>query len=599
MKQTIFLTVFLCFNSLLPLPIKAEQRWNVGDVEFRGNQAISDEELLANMNTTPPRFLLREEYSFSKLDRDINNIELVYKTRGYPFVTVSIYDIERDTATMSVNITLNIDEGPLVLIDSVIIKNSDVLSLPEVYSIISLRPQMPLDTLGVYNDARTIRDSLRAKGYLQARVESRQTIDKQDTTAIITHTISEGPIIIVDEIFITGLKRVDTNVVRRELTFKKGTVLTSSEIIESIRRTYSTALFNVIRIIPDTSLNRPDLCTAVVAVTVDIREAPFASAQAGFGYDTEEKFHSSLIASYRNIIGRGHRLSLLGRASQRIRNVQLTYSWPWFMSYPVWADFSVYAERRREEEFSGDFEGGIIAFRTQVTPNLMYNFWTRIERTEWTVEPPPDQLFPLMPISPNHVIAAALTYDTRYELINPGFSSLTFIQAEVAGLSGFGNQYVKLQFDIRCYYPIAERLTFSSALLTGYAFPYGDNVTVPPRERFRAGETPIRDVRGYLLEEVTPLDDDEFLRGGNFIVILNLAEIEYSVTQGLSAAVFVDAGNVWSSVDDFSMETLRWSAGAGLRVALPIGLTRLDFAVPFFPEIIFPGRFHLSLGLPF
>lgn len=592
-----FVLIAIAFSAF---SLYCDERWDVGNVDFRGNEAISQRELIANMGTTPPRFLFRQKFDFNRLDHDISTLKKLYKSRGYPFIAITIYTLERDTATMTVNITLTIAEGPLVMVDSLIIEGADFFDRQQIHSFLSVVPQTPLDSPGVHEDGRAIRDSIRAKGYLQAAVKSRHSLDRKARTATITHTITEGPLVFTGEITLNGYHRVLPEVIRREVTIETDSILSSSKIRETLRQIYSTALFQTVHITPDTSRQTAQRCSVKVNVTIHIKESPFSSAQAGFGYDTGERFYVSLVAAYRNLLRRGHRVSLLGRASSRLRNVQLTYSWPWLFSIPVWADFSLYAERRAEPDFEGDFEGALAAFRGDATSNFMYSIWTRIERTQWTVQPPPEQLFPLLPISANHVIAAALTFDTREERIPPPLSTLFFIQTEIAGLTGFGNQYIRLQFDSRFFLPVRDqRFTLSCAFFTGYAFAYGADISVPPRERFRTGENALRDVRGYVLDEVTPLEEGQFLRGGDFAVVINVAEAGYSITQGFQAALFIDAGNVWSSIGEFNLGTINWSVGIGVRVALPIGITRLDLGVPFYPQVLLPGRFHLALGFPF
>ena len=63
---------------------------------------------------------------------------------------------------------------------------------------------------------------------------------------------------------------------------------------------------------------------------------------------------------------------------------------------------------------------------------------------------------------------------------------------------------------------------------------------------------------------------------------------------------FVDAGNVFESVADFTLLRLRTSAGVGLRIESPIGLVRLDYGLALQRAEGEPrGRFFFSLGQVF
>jgi translocation and assembly module TamA len=48
---------------------------------------------------------------------------------------------------------------------------------------------------------------------------------------------------------------------------------------------------------------------------------------------------------------------------------------------------------------------------------------------------------------------------------------------------------------------------------------------------------------------------------------------------GLGAALFYDSGQVYRSLSDFDLN-LQHSVGVGARYDSPVGLLRLDFAVP-------------------
>ena len=44
-------------------------------------------------------------------------------------------------------------------------------------------------------------------------------------------------------------------------------------------------------------------------------------------------------------------------------------------------------------------------------------------------------------------------------------------------------------------------------------------------------------------------------------------------------AVFLDAGNVWSTPESFRIRDLRFSPGVGLRLNTPIGVGRIDLGM--------------------
>ena len=123
----------------------------------------------------------------------------------------------------------------------------------------------------------------------------------------------------------------------------------------------------------------------------------------------------------------------------------------------------------------------------------------------------------------------------------------------------------------------------------------GQSVGVSERF-FSGGGTTIR---GFDQNTLGPQDFSGQPAGGNAVLILN-NEFRFPVYGFLDGVTFVDAGNVYRHIEDFSLSDLRTSAGAGLRIRTPYALIRLDYGVNLRPrpgEI--RGKFFFSIGQAF
>jgi len=69
-------------------------------------------------------------------------------------------------------------------------------------------------------------------------------------------------------------------------------------------------------------------------------------------------------------------------------------------------------------------------------------------------------------------------------------------------------------------------------------------------------------------------------------VAVEAPEFRFPVFSDLMAGVFVDAGNLYFSAEDFQPLALRWNFGAGIRYQTGVGAIALDIGLhPFFrPE---------------
>jgi outer membrane protein insertion porin family len=140
-------------------------------------------------------------------------------------------------------------------------------------------------------------------------------------------------------------------------------------------------------------------------------------------------------------------------------------------------------------------------------------------------------------------------------------------------------------------------------LRSGIISSYGDSDRVPIYERFFAGGTYT--VRGYKERDVGPKDVSGDAVGGGSLAVGN-AELVFSIVENLKGALFIDAGNVWSSPDSSpkggtATRGIKVGCGLGVRVKTPIGPVKLDYGFPVNPDDGQDdgGRFHFSMSRSF
>ena len=108
------------------------------------------------------------------------------------------------------------------------------------------------------------------------------------------------------------------------------------------------------------------------------------------------------------------------------------------------------------------------------------------------------------------------------------------------------------------------------AIRAGRAWVIGESV-LPAGERFYLGGASTN--RGFEHQKCGPQSSDDHPLGGESYILGNI-EARFHLAGNMKGAVFLDAGNVFSSTPEAPY--LRPSAGIGLRYSTPIGPIRCD-----------------------
>ena len=202
--------------------------------------------------------------------------------------------------------------------------------------------------------------------------------------------------------------------------------------------------------------------------------------------------------------------------------------------------------------------------------------------------------------------------ENRYNLFNVAFA-----------------QYLKIDADYACSIPLNKNNTLAMRGAVGLVLPYGNNTIVPYEKRYFAGGA--NSVRGWSVRELGPgsfKGEDgkiDFINHtGNLKLLFNLELRSYLIWK-LSGALFVDAGNIWTTRNyaaqpggQFQLDTfykqIAASYGCGFRFNFDYFILRFDMAMkaispyynsekehyPFLsPHLKRDFTFHFAVGLPF
>ncbi len=154
---------------------------------------------------------------------------------------------------------------------------------------------------------------------------------------------------------------------------------------------------------------------------------------------------------------------------------------------------------------------------------------------------------------------------------------------------GAPTRFLQLKTRLRTMHPVGERDRLLLRIEVGTTFASNADL-LPSSQRFFAGGD--ASVRGYRYNELGTVDANGNVVGGKHL-LTGSAEYEHWFNERWGAAVFVDAGNAFRDFGD----SVRKSAGVGLRWGLPFAVVALDVAQPIADPNDSSIRFHLTLGV--
>jgi outer membrane protein assembly factor BamA len=311
---------------------------------------------------------------------------------------------------------------------------------------------------------------------------------------------------------------------------------------------------------------------------VDITDeiAPLAEQGRLFGAGFSANLDRYGLAGFAGTAGIGMRLN----RDQRIYRAFLTL--PSFLSRAVTS--RLFASRSRDL-IEGEEILSVVTDRTaftaeqriQVRPTLEIGYGFDFERNH-TFDPDanPDDPFGFDLVVQAARLTGTLVFDTRTDPFAPARGLFHSSAVEYAPERlGSDVRFVKYSLQQFLFAPVGRRIVSASAVRLGIGTGFGQRLLVT--ERFVAGGG--HTVRGYANDSIGGFDVLGDPMRGDAVIVLN-QEMRFPVFRWFGGAVFVDAGEVFERPAEMSLRLLDVGTGAGLRLATPVGLFRVDLATP-------------------
>jgi len=548
---------------------------------------------------------LREKDYFNpdKVESDVETIKEFYYALGYLDIEVleSKYEYSDDKKRATLQFVIN--EGSQRLIRSITFTGNKVFTDIELYGIVKIKPLAPYNELDISDSRFAIINKYKQKGYLDAEVRINR--NERNDRYLINFQIDEGEQYYFGDTIIRGNVRVKTAVISRQLVNTEGEPFNAVLLRTNTQRLYKLGLFsNIDQKIVDDNENRKD-------VLLDVKESNAGAFEFGVGYGDYEKYRGFFDISYRNFFGMNRQGKFRTELTTLSEKYILSGFEPWLFKMPdaygpVAMNINFIKERRTEK----NIDTGDVRYKVKKYSSVA-NWWTNLsERVKGditysfsivdTYDVQPDVV--LTPDDTGTVaiskIGPGILYDSRDNPFNPSRGILTGISFEVASSYILSQtDFVKSEFGISYFYPLAKRLVVALSFRGGLADGYGNTKELPLVERFVLGGR--NTVRGYSQDSLGPKGANGTPIGGNARLMNNI-EFRFDIGWDIGVVLFMDAGNVWLDVNKVDLSDYKYTTGIGLRYMTPVGPLRLDYGHKLNREAgESSGEIHFSIGHAF
>ena len=617
------------------------------NVDIEGNKYFDRDVINERMQLQPADILNRHGlFSESLVRRDSAAIEGLYIANGFQKVKVtSQVNDDYQGVLGRMRVLMHVEEGPQTRVGSLSIVGAKAISEERIRDVITAVEGQPYSSFNIAGDRDAVLNYYFNRGFPDAGMEvTAEPAPGDPSRMTVTYTITEGRQIFVNRVMVSGLEHTQPQVVNREIQLHPGDPLSESDLLDSQRRLYNLGIFNEVAV----AVQNPQGDAQEKNVLLQVQEAKRYTFSYGGGIEVQTGSVNG-VSQKQCMLTRGCRLSPQGRTGfsprvslditrlnfrgrnqtvvfkSRLGRLQqralLSYEQPrWLNNDNLTLTITGFFDKSQDVlTFSSKrLEGSIQARQTlSKAATVLYRFSYRRVKSDLQLIDPALQLLS----APVRVGLPSLTYirDTRD---NPTDSRKgtynTMDVGTAAGIFGSESNFSRLLVQNSTYYTFGKKKwVLARSIRFGFEEPFGKSTGIPLPERFFSGGGNSH--RGFSVNQAGPRDPGTgFPVGGDSLLINNIELRSPPIPlpllgENLSAAIFHDAGNVFTSSGDALSNLFRFSQkspancrsplatvkcdlnymqnaiGAGLRYKTPIGPVRIDLGYNLNPPT-FPIR---------
>lgn len=578
---------------------------SIGRITLVGNNIYSDDRLKSKMQMAEG-----DAYSKPKFQADIETLKSYYMDRGYAEFEVRSSQVSISADKTQVFTTINITEGPQYTIAEIHLSGELILPEEEVYKLLNFKVKDVFSRSAVVEAVNGIRDRLSEEGYAFAEITPETVLDKETQTIVVNFKFEPKNRVYIRRVVLEGNTRTRDHVIRREMRQLESSPYSLKQVRQSKSRLNRLGFFK------SAEVETKRVSADEVDLVVKVEEQPTGSFTAGVGYSQLDGVSFNLGVAERNFIGSGNKLdlSLATSASRKTADIGITN--PYFTDDGVSLGGGFYLSEINADELDiADYTTNNMGIRASLGYPLSeydsLSYGVKLDSQELVCSDGfiacNDHIDLYGKDTTSAIFSMGWNYNSTNSFYFPskGQKARLSMETVIPGTSDVS--YYKIYADETWYYPLTKNLSLKLKGALAYGDGFGELTDLPFYQRFYAGG--IGSVRGFEPNSLggnydLATDGSDRPKGGDVklattaAVLLPVPFIEDS--SNIRISLFVDAGNVFTGLDNVELGELRSAAGIGVSWITPVGPLSFSFAQPLgYTSTDETQSFQFSLGAGF
>ncbi len=601
-------------NNLLELSLTIDEgdASTIKEIKIIGNKSFSDRQIQSLIKSGPKYWFEvwseKDIYNNTLLDQDIESIENFYFNKGYAKFSLVSKQVNLSPDKKDIFITISISEGDLYRFGDISLYGLESFDQDIFREILSfnLKPGNSFSRSSLENTKNSIEYVLGEQGYAFPQI-TYNAIFKDTTNYVdISFRVDPKKKSYVRRINIKGNSKTNDEVYRRELRQIESSLYSQGKVDRSKLRLQRLKFVNDVEV----KKNIVDQDNGIIDMDFVLEETQSGEFKIGAGYSDSSGAIFNATIQQDNFLGKGNNVALQVERSSYRKLLKYSNTDPYFTKDGISKTTSlVFSETDVSSTSTASYLSDTFAYgvnyNVPISETKSYGYGGEIVLTEYstTSSSPTNVTSFINKHGTTHfgfLLSANLVEDTRDRTVyaNSGYrqslSSSLYIPPD------FDYSYVSLRY--RGEYNTPYTLDFLGM------FDWGTTFRVKPQLGMGVGligtsELPFHDkffsggnetVRGFDSNSLGPLRNKTTCTaktcdaiGGDFIAVIQndwvfppppfLGEDN----RQFRGSLFIDIGNVFEDISDFSYSELRGSYGVQANFRTPVGAVSIGFVDTF------------------